>query len=85
MKHVGLQFAGLEELMLAWCRVIDLARRLPSGMEFSYPHQALFRGIEHALTEVQAGDGSAGGRGLVRGQDERSRGRDEIRSAICQR
>jgi len=76
LKHVSPEFVGLKELMHAWCRVIDLARRFPSGMEFNYPHRALLRGIEDALTKVQAGDGSTGG--------ERSPGRnwDEIKLAI---
>ena len=43
LKHVSPEFAGLKELMHAWCRVIDLARRFPSGMEFNYPHRAVSR------------------------------------------
>ena len=76
LKHVSPEFAGLKELMHAWCRVIDLARRFPSGMEFNYPHRALLRGIEDALAKVQAGDGSTGGEGSP------GRNRDEIRLAI---
>ena len=79
LKHVSPEspeFAGLKELMYAWRRVIDLARRFTSGMEFNYPHRALLRGIENALTKVQAEGGSTGGGGLV------SRNRDEIELAI---
>ena len=76
LTHVSPEFAVLEELMYAWHRVIDLARRFPSGMEFNYPHRALLRGIEDALAKVQAGDGSTGGEGSP------GRNRDEIRLAI---
>ena len=76
LKHVSPEFASLKELMHAWCRVIDLARRFPSGMEFNYPHRALLRGIEDALAKVQAGGGSTGG---GRSAD---RNRDEIKLAI---
>ena len=76
LRHVSPEFAGLKELMHAWCRVIDLARRFPSGMEFNYPHRALLRGIEDALAKVQAGDGSTGGGRSV------GRNRDEIKLAI---
>jgi len=76
LQHVSPEFAGLKELMCAWRRVINLARRFISGMEFNYPHQALLRGIEDALTKVQAGGGSTGGAGSV------GRNRDEIRLAI---
>jgi len=76
LTHVSPEFAGLKELMYAWRRVIDLARRFPSGMEFNYPHQALLRGIEDALAKVQAGSGSTGGGGSA------GRNRDEIRLAI---
>jgi len=76
LKHVSPEFAGLKELMYAWRRVIDLARRFTSGMEFNYPHRALLRGIEDALTKVQAGDGSTGGGRLV------DRNQAEIRLAI---
>ena len=76
LEHVGLEFAVLKELMYAWHRVIDLARRFPSGMEFNYPHRALLRGIEGALAKVQAGSGSTGGGGSA------GRNRDEIRLAI---
>jgi len=76
LKHVSPGFAGLKELMYAWRRVIDLARRFTSGMEFNYPHRALLRGIENALTKVQAEGRSTGGGGLV------SRNRDEIELAI---
>jgi len=77
LTHVSPEFAGLKELMYAWRRVIDLARRFPSGMEFNYPHRALLRGIEDALAKVQAGDGSTGGGGSA------GRSRDEVRLAIC--
>ena len=43
LTHVSPEFAVLEELMYAWHRVIDLARRFPSGMEFNYPHRAVSR------------------------------------------
>ena len=76
LTHVSPEFAVLEELMYAWRRVIDLARRFPSGMEFNYPHRALLRGIEDALAKVQAGSGSTGGGGSA------GRNRDEIRLAI---
>ena len=76
LTHVSPEFAVLEELMYAWRRVIDLARRFPSGMEFNYPHRALLRGIEDALAKVQAGGGSTGGGGSA------GRNRDEIRLAI---
>lgn len=76
LTHVSPGFTGLKELMYAWRRVIDLARRFTSGMEFNYPHRALLRGIENALTKVQAEGGSTGGGGLV------SRNRDEIELAI---
>ena len=76
LEHVGLEFAVLKELMYAWHRVIDLARRFPSGMEFNYPHRALLRGIEDALAKVRAGSGSTGGGGSA------GRNRDEIRLAI---
>ena len=76
LTHVSPEFVGLKELMYAWRRVIDLARRFPSGMEFNYPHQALLRGIEDALAKVQAGSGSTGGGGSA------GRNRDEIRLAI---
>ena len=79
LKHVSPEFAGLKELMYAWRRVIDLARRFTSGMEFNYPHRALLRGIEDALTKVQAGGGSTGGTG---GAGSVGRNRDEIRMAI---
>jgi len=77
LMHVGPEFAGLKELMYAWRRVIDLARRFPSGMEFNYPHRALLWGIEDALAKVQAGGRSTGGGGSA------GRNRDEIRLAIC--
>ena len=76
LTHVSPEFAVLEELMYAWHRVIDLARRFPSGMEFNYPHRALLRGIEDALAKVQAGGGSTGGGGSA------GRNQDEIRLAI---
>ena len=76
LTHVSPEFVGLKELMYAWRRVIDLARRFPSGMEFNYPHRALLWGIEDALAKVQAGGGSTGGRGSA------GRNRDEIRLAI---
>ena len=76
LTHVSPEFVGLKELMYAWRRVIDLARRFPSGMEFNYPHRALLRGIEDALAKVQAGGGSTGGGGSA------GRNRDEIRLAI---
>ena len=76
LEHVSPEFAVLKELMYAWHRVIDLARRFPSGMEFNYPHRALLRGIEDALAKVQAGSGSTGGGGSA------GRNRDEIRLAI---
>ena len=76
LKHVSPEFAGLKELIHAWRRVIDLARRFPSGMEFNYPHRVLLWGIEDALAKVQAGDGSTGGEGSP------GRNRDEIKLAI---
>ena len=76
LEHVSPEFAVLKELMYAWRRVINLARRFPSGMEFNYPHRALLRGIEDALAKVQAGDGSTGG------EESPGRNRDEIRLAI---
>ena len=79
LKHVSPEFAGLKELMYAWRHVIELARRFTSCMEFNYPHRALLRGIEDALTKVQAGGGSTGGTG---GAGSVGRNRDEIRLAI---
>ena len=59
--------------MRAWRRVLSLAYRYRSGMEFKYPHQAFIRCIERALEAVHSAynveqAGSEGQNGIGRGR-----------------
>ena len=73
LEQVSPEFEVLKGLMRAWRRVLSLAYRYRSGMEFKYPHQAFIRCIEHALEAVhltydieQAGSGGQDGIGRGR-------------------
>jgi len=49
LEHVSPEFEVLKDLMHAWRRVLYLAHRYRSGMEFKYPHRAFLGCIERAI------------------------------------
>ncbi|KAF5356963.1 hypothetical protein D9756_006582 [Leucocoprinus leucothites] len=46
LSHISPYFEDLKELIRDWHRMLEIAHRYPTGMEYNYPHQVFLRCID---------------------------------------
>lgn len=54
LSHVSPYFVDFKDLTRDWRRVLEIAHKYPAGMEYNYPHQAIVRCIDRAISKVRA-------------------------------